>query len=134
MSQENMDLVREVLAAWNSHDFDRWLACWDTTCEWVPRLRGAVEGTQTYRGHDGLRKYWEEDDSVWANFLVDFGETKAVGDQVVVTGTGTASGKESGIELTTPLAMRFQVRDGKIIRGESYLDVDEALEAVGLSE
>jgi ketosteroid isomerase-like protein len=134
MSQENVDLVREVLAAWNSHDFERWLAYWDTTCEWVPRLRNEVEGRQTYRGHHGLRRYWEEDDAVWASFLVDFGQMRAVGDQVLVTGTGTASGRQSGIELTTPLAMRFQVAEGKIVRGESYLDVNEALEAAGLSE
>ena len=133
MSQENVELVREVLAAWNDHDFERWLACWDATCEWVPRLRGQVEGTQTYRGHDGLRRYWEEDDSVWDTFLVEFGDVRAVGDQVIATGTGTARGK-SGVEITTPLAMRFQVTERKIIRGESYLDVNEALEAVGLSE
>jgi len=129
-----VELVREVLAAWNSHDFERWLACWDATCEWLPRLRGQVEGTQIYRGHDGLRRYWQEDDSVWATFLVEFGDVRAVGDQVIATGTGTARGKESGVEITTPLAMRFQVTERKIIRGESYLDVNEAFEAVGLSE
>ena len=134
MSQENVAIVREVLDAWNSHDFERWLACWDATCEWVPRLRGQVEGTQTYRGHDGLRRYWEEDDSVWDAFLVVFGDVRAVGDQVIATGTGIARGKESGVEITTPLAMRFQVTERKIIRGESYLDLNEALEAVGLSE
>jgi ketosteroid isomerase-like protein len=134
MSQENVEVVREVLDAWNSHDFERWLACWDATCQWVPRLRSEVEGTQTYRGHDGLRRYWEEDDSVWDRFLVEFRDVRAIRDQVIATGTGTASGKGSGVEITTPLAMRFQLRERKIIRGESYLDVSEALEAAGLSE
>jgi ketosteroid isomerase-like protein len=45
-----------------------------------------------------------------------------------------ARGKESGVDTTSPLAFRFRVRDGRIVRGESYLDVNEAFEAVGLSE
>jgi len=70
MSQ-NVDLVREVVAAWNDHDIDRWLVCWDPRCEWVPRLRGQVEGVQRYRGHEGLRRYWEEDDAVWDEFRIE---------------------------------------------------------------
>ena len=134
MSHENLEVAQDVVAAWNSHDFERWLACWDASCEWVPRLRGEVEGKQTYRGHEGLRRYWEEDDSVWDRFLVDFRDVRAIGDQVVMIGTATASGKESGVEITRPLAIRFQVTGRKIIRGESYLDVNDALEAVGLAE
>jgi ketosteroid isomerase-like protein len=134
MSQENMEVVREVVAAWNSHDFERWLACWDAACEWVPRLRAEVEGEQTYRGQEGLGRYWKEDDSVWDRFLMDFRDVRAIGDQVIAIGTGIASGRESGVEVTRPLAMRFHVTERKIVRGESYLDVSEALEAVGLSE
>ena len=74
MSQENVEVVREVIDAWNSHDIERWIRCWD------------------------------------------------------------AGGKESGVETTRPLAFVFRLRDGRIVRGESYLDVSEALDAVGLSE
>jgi ketosteroid isomerase-like protein len=133
MSQENVALIEEAIAVWNSHDLDRWLACWDTDCEWIPKLRGEVEGRQIYRGHAGLRTYWTEDDAVWNEFLLDVHDLRAVGDQVVAVGTGTASGK-SGVEVTTPFAMTFEVAERKIIRAESYLDVREALEALGLSE
>ena len=134
MSQENVEVVRAVVAAWNSHDLERWIACWDRACEWVPRLRGSVEGAQTYRGHEGLRCYWAEDDAVWDQFTVELRQLRAVRDVVIGIGMGTASGKGSGLPVTTPLAMTFRMRDRKIVRGESYLDVNAALEAVGLSD
>jgi len=133
MSQ-NVHLVREVVAAWNDHDIDRWLVCWDPRCEWVPRLRGQVEGVQRYRGHEGLRRYWEEDDAVWDEFRIEVQDLRETGGEVIATGTGTARGKESGVAITTPFAFRFRVRDGRIVRGESYLDPNEALEAARLSE
>jgi ketosteroid isomerase-like protein len=134
MSQENVEIVREVLAAWESCDLVRWLNSWSPTCEWVPELRGRIEGTQTYRGHEGLRRFWDEDDAVWQYFRVELHDVQEVGDDVVAIGTGRARGKESGAETTRPFAFRFRVENGKIVRGESYLDVKRALEAVGLSE
>jgi ketosteroid isomerase-like protein len=134
MSQENVEVVQEVMAAWNSHDVERWLRCWDPTCEWVPRLRGQVEGAQTYRGREGLRRFWEEDDAVWDEFQVELHDVRQIGDEVVAAGTGRARGKESGVDTTRPFAFRFRVQGGRIVRGESYLDVTEALKAVGLSE
>jgi uncharacterized protein len=133
MSEENVEVVQEVLAAWNSYDFARWLECWSPTCEWVPDLRGQIEGPQTYRGHEGLRRFWGEDDAVWENFRVEVHYLREAGDEVLAIGTGTARGKESGAEISRPFAFRFRVDNGKIVRGESYLDVTKALEAVGLS-
>jgi ketosteroid isomerase-like protein len=134
MSQENVEIVREVMAAWNTHDIERWIRCWDPGCRWLPRLRGQVEGTQTYRGHEGLRRYWEEDEAVWDTFVMEVHQVRPVNDEVIATGTATACGKESGVEITRPLAFRFQLRDRRIVRGESFLDISEALQAVGLAE
>jgi ketosteroid isomerase-like protein len=134
MPQSPEAIVREVLAAWNDQDLERWLVCWDPTCVWVPKLRGQVEGAQTYRGHEGLRRFCAEDETVWEAFWVEPHDFRQVGDEVIAIGTGTARGKQSGLAITTPFALRFRIRDGKVVRGESYLDLNEALEAVGLSE
>jgi ketosteroid isomerase-like protein len=132
--RNGLEVAREVVDAWNAHDLDRWLGCWHVTCEWVPRLRGQVEGAQTYRGHEGLRRYWEEDEAVWDDFLMWPQDLQQRGDDVIAVCTCTARGKESGLEVTAPLALRFRVRDGMIVHGQSYLDVEEALAAAGLRQ
>jgi len=134
MSQENTEIVQQVFAAWNGEDFERWLSCWDPQCVWMPGMRGQMEGTQTYRGHDGLRTYWEEDAAVWHRFLVEVHELRHNGVEVVAITTGTARGRHSHLEVSQRMAFRFRVRNRKIVHGQSYLDVNEALEAVGLSE
>ena len=133
MSQQNVEIVREVIAAWNAHDIERWIGHWDTSCTWLPRLRGEVEGTQVYEGHEGLRRYWKEDEAVWDTFVIEVQQVQPVGDEVIATGMATACGI-SGVETTRPLAFQFRLRDGRIVRGQSYLDVREALEAAGLSD
>jgi ketosteroid isomerase-like protein len=134
MSQENVDVVSDVIAAWNDYALERWLAGWDHGCVWLPRVRLQVEGGQAYRGHEGLRRYWAEEDAVWGNVRVDVEDVREVGDEVIVISTVVARGKQSSVETHTPFAFRFRLRQGKVVRGESYLDVGEALEAVGLSE
>jgi uncharacterized protein (TIGR02246 family) len=134
MSQENVDLAREIMDAWNAEDLERWLACWDPSCVWVPGMRGRMEGTQTYRGHEGLRRYWAEDTEVWDRFLVEVHDVRTHGPEVVAITTGSARGKHSEVETTASMAFRFRVSNRKVVHGESYLDVQKALEAAGLSE
>jgi ketosteroid isomerase-like protein len=134
VSQENVEIVREVIAAWNDQDLERWLGCWDPQCVWVPGLRGQMEGTQTYRGHERLRTYWDEDDAVWQRFLVEVHEFRHKGAEVVAITTGTARGSHSHLEISERMAFRFRVCNRKIVHGQSYLDLNEALEAVGLTE
>jgi ketosteroid isomerase-like protein len=93
-----------------------------------------MEGTQTYRGHEGLRKYWAEDAEVWDRFLVEVHDVRTNGPEVVVITTGSARGKHSAVETSASMAFRFRIRGRKVVHGQSYLEVKEALEAVGLSE
>ena len=57
MSQENVELHYRCLDAFNRRDLDAFLALMDDDVEVVPRI-GAVEGERTYRGHDGVRLWW----------------------------------------------------------------------------
>ncbi len=62
MSQENVEIVREGIEAWNQHDADRWLRNAAPDVEWMPAGPAAVERT-VYRGHDevasGFAAIWQ---------------------------------------------------------------------------
>jgi ketosteroid isomerase-like protein len=62
MSQENVEIVRKGIEAWNQHDADLWLSYAAPDIEWAPAGPAAVERT-VYRGHDevasGFAAIWE---------------------------------------------------------------------------
>jgi ketosteroid isomerase-like protein len=57
-----------------------------------------------------------------------------LGDRVLVLGRVRARGRESGVELDSPLGWVFTVRGGKLAKAEGFLSRAQALEAAGLSE
>ena len=57
MSQENVELTYRAFDALNRREFDAFLALMDDDVEVVPRM-SAIEGESGYRGHDGLRSWW----------------------------------------------------------------------------
>jgi ketosteroid isomerase-like protein len=55
MSQENVELLHQVVAAWNRRDLDAYLQLVDPEGEFYAAWT-RVEGG-TYRGHEGLKRF-----------------------------------------------------------------------------
>ena len=86
-----------------------------------------------YRGHEGLRRLFGEFREVWGEIEFDYEELIDAGEHVVAIVTRHARGQASGVDLETPLALRWTVSEGKVIRVVWFLTREEALEAAGLS-
>ena len=56
------------------------------------------------------------------------------GDRVVGIGCIHARGRESGLELDSAAGWVFELRGGKVVRAEGFLNPADALEAAGLAE
>jgi ketosteroid isomerase-like protein len=133
MSQENVELSYKANDAFNRRDLDSLLAFADPDIEWSPRIV-ELEGERTFRGHDGVRRWWEE----WLALFPDFaGEVEEVRDRGDVTvarvrlrGHGVASG--AGMEQT--IWQFAEWRQGKCVRYRTFETEAEALEAAGLRE
>ena len=136
MSQANVEIVRRGLEAWQRDDFDSWLATLDLAVEWHTGLERLVEGTESfYRGHDGMRRFWNAYRTEFEDFEVEAQELRDLGDdRVALLGRFRWRGPASGIGTESPLGMVFTIRAGKIIRSVDYFSQQEALEAVGLRE
>ena len=59
MSQENVELIQRAFEAFNRRDLDAFLELMAPEVEFTPYER-ALEGLGPYRGHDGVRTWWEE--------------------------------------------------------------------------
>ena len=135
MSEENMETVQRAQEAWNTENLDAWLAELDPEAEWHTAIEQAFEGRKsTYRGHDGLRKAWDEyRNEAWGGFMDQIQEIRDLGESVLVLGH-LVTARTAGIEAGQEFGQLVTFRDGKILRSEDFLSHAEALEAVGLSE
>jgi len=86
-----------------------------------------------YRGPAGFRRYV----SAWSDavgFRVEPVELIDLGDRLVLLAELPARGQTSGVPLSGQIATVSELKDGRAIRVQAYLDHTEALEAVGLGE
>ena len=134
MSQENVEVVRRVIAAVNERDIDGYLAYCTEDIElrtpWT-----AIEGV--YEGRDAIRRFFVDLSDTSPDFRLTIERLEAVSaDRVLAFLLVSASGRASGIVVGTdaPTANVYNLVDGKINRIRIFLDRDEALKAVGLAE
>ncbi len=76
----------------------------------------------------------KEDDEIWDEHRIEPQEFIDAGDQVVVLQREYQRGKSSGVELVVDTASILDLRDGRIVRMQGYMDRAAALGAAGLSE
>jgi ketosteroid isomerase-like protein len=90
---------------------------------------GLASEPDTYRGHDGVRRYFDSFYEVMDDIRWDSHAFHEVGDKVVVEFTLYARGKSTGLEFGQPAVQVWTLRDGKGIGLELYPTLEEALTA-----
>jgi ketosteroid isomerase-like protein len=132
MSEENTEVVRKSFDAIGRGDLESLLELYDPEIEFQPLTATRVE-TGGYRGHQGVRDYFEEAAEVWEEVRPVAGQITTTDDDVIVFGHCAIRGRASEIETESPCAWVVTVRDGKITRHRVFGSNEEALEAAGLS-
>jgi ketosteroid isomerase-like protein len=134
VSQENVDLLRGMFAAWDRADVDAYVASFHPDAEFVSDVVGRVEGgANIYHGRASLRRYWEEHRATF-DLSFDISAYRDLGDTVIAFGHVTASGRSSGVSVESPIAYVAEFDGGLIRTFRTYLDRGEALSTVGLEE
>jgi ketosteroid isomerase-like protein len=134
MSQENVEISKRAIAAFNRLDLDGLADFLTPECEWYPALLVEVEGAG-FRGRAGLTEYFEATSDTWEEFRIVADEFRSVGEvRVLVLGRIEGRGRGSGVQVERPWAVIYSFSGGKISRVRAFLDHAEALQAVGLAE
>jgi ketosteroid isomerase-like protein len=134
MSEANVELVRDFIAAGQRQDWQRAAELLDPDVEQHGTVGGLEEG-QVYRGLAAMiREYESVDLEAWAERRLEPREFLHVDDLVVVLLHEYRRGRDSGVELEDDTAVVVTVRDGRIVRIQGYMDQDAALQAAGLSD
>ncbi len=133
MSQDNLEVTRRLIDAYNRGDIPSFIELLDPDVEWIP-IMAALEG-RVYRGRDGVRLWLEELARDWEYFEPCYEEYRDLGDRVLVLGRWRARGRASGVELENqPATWLYEIKDGRAVRMRTFTDRAEALAAAGLPE
>jgi ketosteroid isomerase-like protein len=131
MSQENVELVRAAIEAYNRGDLESVLTAAPPDFEIdLSRAAGPLHGV--YR-LDQVRQFRDEFAESWQSIRIEPHEFIDAGADVVVPWTMHLIGRD-GIEVQARVTWTWTIRDGNIERLCMYQERQEALEAVGLSE
>jgi ketosteroid isomerase-like protein len=135
MSEENVEIVRRLVDAWNRQDLEDILALVDPEGEYVNAPTAVEPGIR--RGHeaavDVMRKQWEGIPGA----LQEIDRFHDRGDEIITEGRISRTMPGSDARLSNALLTSWKFRDGKLIRFEllgAGPEFADALEAAGLSE
>ena len=132
MSQENVETIRRSTDAFNRGDREAALADYAPEAEWHTTGRFTDEGV--YRGREGLERLWAETHEDMEMNL-SMSDIHAVAkDKVFAAPLAAGQGRRSKARYEQPMWFVYTLRDGLIVRVETYTDSAQALEAAGLQE
>jgi ketosteroid isomerase-like protein len=131
VSQENVEVVREHMAAFASRNYDAALAAYhpDVVCDATVRPEGRV-----YRGREGVAEAIRVWAGTWDDWHWDIEQLIDAGDRVLMVVREFARGKGSGVEVVQQTFWVYTLRAGQIVHAKVLVDKSEALEAAGLRE
>jgi ketosteroid isomerase-like protein len=131
MSQENVELFRKSIDAYNRRDVEAILETWHPEGKWY-LVSPRVKGGEAYHGHEGLRQWWATMQSSNEGLEVILDEVQDLDDTVLALGHIRA--RFGSIALDSEIGWLTRYRDGLAVWSRAYQSNAEALEAAGLSE
>ena len=133
MSQDNVEVAKRAMDAYNRRDLSDYNEMFTADYQWVPGMPGAVEGVG-FQGREGVEAYFEELLESWEDSRLVVTSLSDLGERVLVDCVVEGRGRRSGIPFAVQQWIVWDFRGGKISATRAYLDHDDALKAVGLEE
>jgi ketosteroid isomerase-like protein len=132
MSEENVEIVREIYDAVARRDAPSAFAVYAEDIVWEVSARRAIVMDRAYHGHEGVRRFWRD-------ALLAFGEVDLLveelidaGDRVIALIQEREIGRSSGVPVEASHAAIWTLAEGKVVRMQVFDDRDQAFKAVGL--
>ena len=133
MSQENVEIARAAVDAFNRGDVDAAFEDFAPDFEFDMSRAIGININRDVYDLDQFRRLLDEFSGTWASFRLGVDEFIGAGEHVVTPFTNRLSGRD-GIELQARGTWVWTIRDGTIVRACLYQEFEEALEAAGLRE
>ncbi len=126
MADSHETLVRRLFHAFNQRDADGIVELCSEQMEFISVTGGEAGRESPYRSRQGLRDYLADVEKVWEELLITPGRVERRGDRLLVVGRVYVRSRELGIR-DMPAAWIWELRDGSFVRGEVFVDSEQAL-------
>ena len=132
MSEENVEVVKRLNAAFNTRDMDAVREILDPDVV-IPRWVEGWPETGPFVGREAVIRQWERNlDAFPGGATIELVSVTDVGDRVVARQAAHAKGQ--GPELRAEFTTISTMRNGRTLIIEYFWDYAEALASLGLSE
>jgi len=136
MSQENVEIVRRILDAWNRRDEEKLLALSHPEVEFVNSPTAVEPGTR--RGVAEVTAVWRAQWEILLDARFEVDRFFDHGDEIIALGRLSRRMPGSDARIDDRFLGSWTIRNEKVIRAEALgfgrTEVRTALEAAGLSE
>jgi ketosteroid isomerase-like protein len=132
MPKEDLDGVKSAWEAISANDFERFIEAVDPQVEFTSLI--AEADAVVYRGHNGVRRWWDSMREIFQEFWADDIELREQGDHVLAQIRLCGTVQDRKVEQT--IWQVLKVRNGMVVAWRVFRTEAEALEAVveGASE
>jgi ketosteroid isomerase-like protein len=134
MSEENVEIVRDVYSAWQRGNFAEGRQLFDPEIVFESVMPDSNERIVAH-GPEGIEAFMREFLSQWRDYRLLGEDFRQVGTEtVLVEGHQSGIGRRSGVPVESPMCSVWTFRNGKVIRLIIEFDRRKALKAAGLRE
>ena len=120
-------ITRETMAAWNADAWERFEDLWDPEAEVVTPSAWPEAGT--FRGWAEIRAEYERLKETWSADSVEVLALEPRGDRALAHGRWVGIGQTSGFPFDLEVWWVHEVRDGRNLRLEYFMDEESARRA-----
>jgi ketosteroid isomerase-like protein len=131
MSQDDLDRVKAAWAAIGANDFERFIETIDPEVEFTSLI--AEADAVTYRGHDGVRRWWDSVREAFPEFWAESIDVRELGSDQILAEIRLC-GTVQGMKAEQTIWQVLQVKDGKVVSWTVFRTETEALRAARQSD
>jgi ketosteroid isomerase-like protein len=130
MARENLEVVRRAFEDIRSGEYEG--GAWDPEVEVLNAAGWVIESS--YRGHAGLRQWWDDLAEAFGDFGIELEDVMEVDEERVLT-TQRFIGhfRATEIPFDGAWASILWIRDGRVVRAEGHMSKRRAMRAAGLA-
>jgi ketosteroid isomerase-like protein len=133
VSESDFEVIREQYRATNERDWERSISLWAEDAVLDVRAGGIRSGV--FEGREVIVRWFTEWFTTFADDAsFDLLELMELDDgSILAVSEHRATGRGSGIELTSGIVWRYFVKDGRIVRQVGHRDREDAVAAAARS-